>query len=308
MHWTSPVEMLLNPYVQGQRQAGPIEITTAKYPILRHPGRIASICSLCSRDSSVIGFLTIAQGQKMTTTPKAPHVSAWLSLGDPVPVCLCPQRSQAPDYLAASKITQQVAKPHCWPWLQHQYPPLAQNSCSTTTSPSNSVSFVMSLKLSLNCSGNCFLLLFVLCLFRNIAFVSMWLHWAAPHPPNTSFCQEFCLSNAHLKNANFLQMRNVLRHYGYRLGFCGDQRIWQCYTVMTLLQCWKWKKKNHWNAVSHIYSISLWIAAPISCLWLPVGERKGTDYRHIPNVCFFHAFFREKQEISLFFFTICKAS
>lgn len=40
---------------------------------------------------------------------------------------------------------------------------------------------------------------------------------------------------------------------------------------------------------------------------LPVGERKSTDYRHIPNVCLFPALFqgeevciKRKQEISLF--------
>lgn len=52
----------------------------------------------------------------------------------------------------------------------------------------------------------------------------------------------FCLSKEHLRNANVLQMENVLSCYGYSLYFCGDQRIWQHYTVMTLFQLWAFKK------------------------------------------------------------------
>lgn len=55
----------------------------------------------------------------------------------------------------------------------------------------------------------------------------------------------------------FCKWKNVLRHYGYRLGFCGDQRIWQCYTVMTLLQCWKWKKKRIIEMLSVTYIVFL---------------------------------------------------
>lgn len=75
--------------------------------------------------------------------------------------------------------------------------------------------------------------------------------------------------------------------------FCGDQRIWQCYTVMTLFQL---KIQKLIEILSVVYLVFL----------LPVGERKGTDYRHIPNVCLSPVLFqteetciKKKQEISL---------
>lgn len=104
--------MFLNPYIQEQRQAVPTKVTTAKHLILLHPARITTISSLCSGDSRVIGFLRIAHRQKMTTTPKAPHVTDGLSLGDLVLGGSFPQAAWAPDHTAA-KVTQQVAKPLC---------------------------------------------------------------------------------------------------------------------------------------------------------------------------------------------------
>lgn len=154
----------------------------------------------------------------------------------------------------------------------------------------------MSLKLSPRGSGNYFLPLFALCSFRNIALVCGRLHRAALHTLNTSFRKEFCLSNAHLKNANFFKWEmfsNIMDtvYVFVKIRESGNVTQWWHYSDSE-------NSKTHWNAVSHVYSLSLWTAAPISCLWLPVGERKGTDYRHIPNVCLFHAFFRRKQHVS----------
>ena len=154
----------------------------------------------------------------------------------------------------------------------------------------------MSLKLSPKRSRNYFLPLFVLCLFRYAAFVSACLHGAALHALNASFCKEFCLSNAHLRNANFCKWEMFSNIMGTVYVFVEIREF------VSVTQWWHYSNsenpKNHCNAVSRVYSFSLWTAAPISCLWLPAGERKSTDYRCIPNVCLFHAFFREKQHVS----------
>lgn len=83
-------------------------------------------------------------------------------------------------------------------------------------------------------------------------------------------------------------MRNVLSHCVYSLWF-----LWRAENLAMshsddIIPTLKIQKK-HRNAVSHVHNSASWTAAPISCLRLPLGERKGTDYRHIPSACLFHA-------------------
>lgn len=137
----------------------------------------------------------------------------------------------------ASRVTQQAAQPCCCPWLQLWPPPEAQGSCSTTTPPSSSVSHWNFLQGPLQSR---FSPSFVPCSFRDAAFVSTCLHWAALHTLSTSSCNELCLYNARIRDANFCKWE-MFSNIMYTVYFCGDQRIWQCYTAMTLFQLWKFK-------------------------------------------------------------------
>lgn len=154
-------------------------------------------------------------------------------------------------------------------------------------------------------AGNYFSSLFVLCSFRNTAFVSLCLHQASLRALQTSFCEEFSLSNAHLRNANFYKWEMFSNIMGTVYAFVeiresGNVTQWWHYSNSTNSQ----KLTEMLSLTYRIFLCGLLLLLAAACDNQLVRRRAQitAHSKCLPFPCAFQrdaARFKGRQEISL---------